>query len=85
MYRISHKVYYLVLIFGLGLFSFLLLYFENSSLYQKLTVFLACFGYALWSMIQSHSEHRLTKHVALEYFYIALFAFSILMAAIYMK
>lgn len=62
-----HLLHYLLLLFGLSVFLFFMLYFKYNPLGQLATAFCSSVFYAVWGILHHYFENRLTLLIALEY------------------
>ena len=77
-----HKIEYLILLTGLGIFlSLFIIYKDNRFLLKFISGFGSMF-YILWGFIHHLLENRLTKLIALEYLLYGCLIFLILMAVL---
>ena len=77
-----HLLHYLILFLGLAVFLICFRFFVYQENYQIIIAALGSMYYSVWGVLHHAYENRLTRFVVLEYVFIGLLAFLVLLLLI---
>lgn len=78
----NHIKHYLLLVVGILIVAVLFVFFKYNLEVQTLLAFIGSLYYILWGIIHHIIEKRITKLIALEYFFVGVFVFVLIFTAL---